>query len=76
MGAFAPSLLEWVGSSKAMVLRMLPYLPPGYVSGVAMRVWVGSEYPTLPLHGATCWLGIVFMFLTNVTGDIPACNER
>ena len=76
MGAFAPSLLEWVGSSKAMALRILPSLLPGYVSPVAMRDRVGSGYPSLPLHGATCWLGVSFMFLTNVLGYIFACNER
>ena len=76
MGAFAPSLLEWVGSSKAMALRILQSLPPGYVFPVAMRARVGSGHPPLPLHGATCWLGILFMSLASVTGDIPACNER
>ena len=75
MGAFAPSLLEWMGSSKAMALRILHSLPPGYVSPVATRARVGSGYPSLPLHGVTCWRGILFMSLANVTGDIPACNE-
>ena len=73
MGAFAPSLLEWVGSSKAMALRMAP---PGYLSPVAMRARVGSGYPALPLHGATCWLGIFFMFLTGVTGEYSICSVR
>ena len=59
-----------------MALRILPSLPPGYVSPVAMGAQVGSEYPTLPLHGATYWLGILCLFFTNVTGDIPACNKR
>ena len=67
MGAFAPSLLEWVGSSKAMALQTLPS-PPGYVPPVAMLARVGSEYPSLPLHGATCWLGILFMFLPATKG--------
>ena len=70
MGAFAPSLLEWVGSSKAMALRMAP---PGYLSPVAMRARVGSGYPPLPLHGAACWLGVLFMSLMNFAGEfLPA----
>ena len=76
MGAFAPSPLEWVGSSKAMALRILQSPPPGYVSPVATRARVGSGHPSLPLHGVTCWLGSLFMAMGNVTGDIPACNER
>ena len=75
MGAFAPSLLEWVGSSKAIALRILQSPPPGYLSPVAMCAQVGSEYPSLPFHGATCWLGVLFMFLMNFMEDIPACNE-
>ena len=59
-----------------MALLILQSLPPGYVSLVAMHARVGSEYPSLPLHGPTCWLGVLFMFLMNVMGDIPACNER
>ena len=58
-----------------MASRILQSLPPGYVSPVAMRARVGSEYPSLPLHGATCWLGVLFMYLMNVMGDVPACNE-
>ena len=76
MGPFAPSLLEWMGSSKAMALRILQSPPPGYVSPVAMCARVESQYPSLPLHGAICWLGVLFMLLMNVMGDIPACNER
>ena len=76
MGTFPWSLLEWVGSSKAMALRILPFLPPGYVSLVAMRARVGSEYPSLPLRGATCWLGMLFRFLMSFTGDISACREN
>ena len=76
MGAFAPSLLELVGSSKAMALRILQSPRPWYLSPVAMCVRVGSGYPPLPLHQAKCWLGILFMSFANVTGDIPACNER
>ena len=30
----------------------------------------------MPLHGAACWLGVLFMSLVNFTGDIPACNEK
>ena len=41
----------------------------------AMGARVGSGCCSLPLHGARCWLGILFMVLANVTGDIPACNE-
>ena len=41
-----------------------------------MRARVGSGYPPLPLHGAICWLVILFMSFANVTGDISACNER
>ena len=59
-----------------MALRILPSPPPGYVSPVAMCARVRSEYPSLPLHGAKCWLGVLFMFLMNVLGDIPAYNER
>ena len=58
-----------------MALRILP-CPPGHVPPVAMRAQVGSEYPSLPLHGATFWLGMLFMFLRSVTGDISACSER
>ena len=65
MGAFAPSLLEWVGSSKAMALRMAP---PGYLSPVAMRARVGSEYPVLPLHGAACWLGMFSLVVVEFHG--------
>ena len=76
MGAFAPSLLEWVGSSEAMALRTLPSEPLRYVPPFAMRARVGSGYPSLPLDGATYWLGILFMMLRSVKEDIPACNER
>ena len=71
LGAFALSLLDLVGSSKAMGVRSLPSPPPGYLSPVAMCARVGSEHPVLPLHGATCWLGIFFTFLVNVT-----CNMK
>ena len=30
----------------------------------------------MPLYGATCWLGVFFMFLANFMRDIPACNLR
>ena len=76
MDAFAPSVREWVGSSKAMALWILPCLPPGYLSPVAMRARVGSGYPPLPLHGAACWLGFLFMSLVHFSGDISACNQR
>ena len=76
MGALAPSLLEWVGSSNVMASQILQSPRPGYLSPVAMRARVGSGYPLLPLHGATSWLGILFMSLANVSGDIPVCNER
>ena len=59
-----------------MALRILQSPPPGYLSPVAMRARVGSGYPSLPLHEVTCWLGILFRSLANVTGDIPAYNER
>ena len=78
MGAFTPSLLEWLGSSKAMALQILPSLLRGYVlsvSPVGTRARLGSRYPSLQLHGVTCWLGILFMCLRNVNGDIPACNK-
>ena len=59
-----------------MALWILHSPPPGYLSPVAMRARVGSGYPPLPLHGAACWLGVLFMSLASVTGDISACNER
>ena len=76
IGAFAPALREWVGSSKAMALRILPSPPPGYLSPVAMRARVGWGYPVLPLHGATCLLGILSMSSLNFMKDISACNAR
>ena len=76
MGAFAPSLLEWVGSSKAMALRISPSLLPGSLSQVAMRAKVGSQYPSLPLHWAACGLVVLFRFLLNFTGDISVCSEK
>ena len=75
IGAFGPSLLEWVGSSKAVALRIMQSPPPGYLSPVAMRARVRSEYPVLPLHGDTFLLGMWFMFLVNITWDVPACSE-
>ena len=59
-----------------MALRILQSPAPGYLSPVAMRARDGSGYPPLPLHGATCWLCVSFISLANVTGDIPAFNER
>ena len=76
MDAFAPSLFEWVGSSKAMALRILPSPPPGYSFRVTPSAQVGSEYPSLPLHRATFWLGVLFRFLLNFTGDMSACSEK
>ena len=64
------------GVFKGKALRILQSSPPGYVSPVAMHARVGSGYLSLPLHGVTCWLGILFLSLANVTGDIPACDER
>ena len=50
-----------------------PSLPPGYLSLVAMRARVGSGYPPLPLHGAACWLGVLFMSWMNFAGEfLPA----
>ena len=50
-----------------------PSPPPGYLSPVAMRARVGSGYPPLPLHGAACWLGVLFMSLMNFAGEfLPA----
>ena len=38
-----------------------------------MRARVGIGYPPLPLHGAACWLGVLFMSLVNFTGEfLPA----
>ena len=59
-----------------MALRILPSQPHGYVSPVATRAQVGSQYPSLAQHGAACWLGIFFILLRSVTGDFLACNER
>ena len=73
-GCLCPSLLEWIGFLKAMALRILPSLPPGYLSPVAMRAPVVNEYVLLPLHGGTCWLGVFFMSFLNFTGPIAACN--
>ena len=58
------------------MLPILPCLPPGYLSSVAMRARVGSEYPLLPVHGVTCWPGVFFMSLVNVMGDVSPCNMR
>ena len=38
-----------------------------------MRARVGSGYPPLPLHGAACWLGVLFMSLMNFAEEfLPA----
>ena len=58
-----------------MALRILQSPLLGYVSLVAIRAQVGSGYPPLRLHGVTSWLGIFFVSLANVMGDISACNE-
>ena len=75
MGAFARSLLECVRSTKAMALRILQSLPPGYVSQVAIRARVGSGHPSLPLHGVTWWLGIFFHVLGECHGGY-SCLQR
>ena len=59
-----------------MALRILPSLPPGYLSPLAMRGLVPSKYPLLPLHGATCWLLVFCMFLVNFMCEMSACNVR
>ena len=43
---------------------------------VAIRARAGSEYPSLPLHRATCWLRFPFRFMLNFAGDISACSEK
>ena len=58
-----------------MALRILQFPPPKYLSPVTMSARLWSGYPPLPLHGATCWLGVLFMFLMNVMGDLPAWNK-
>ena len=55
--------------------------PRGRIVVYAMPtpVWIlhkQSEYPWLPLHGATCWLGVFLMLLMNFVGAISACNVR
>ena len=71
MGAFAPSLLEWVGFKSNGVADFAISAPRSL--GVPA---LGLSTLHLPLHGAICWLGILFMFLMNVTEDIPACKKR
>ena len=56
-------------------MRILPSLPPGYVPPVTMHARVGTGYPSLPLHEATCWLVILLMFLTNVNQGY-SCLQR
>ena len=73
--AFAPSFLEWVTPSKAMVLQILHSQLPGCLPRVRMRARAGSEYPWLPLPGATCWLGVFLMLLMNLVEALSACNE-
>ena len=63
-GAFALSFLDGVTSSKAMELRIVRSQLPGYLPPVSMRARAESEYPWLPLHGATCWLGVFHMLLS------------
>ena len=59
-----------------MALLILPSPLPGSLSRVARRAEVGSGYPPLPLHGAACWLLVLFMSLVHFMADISVCNER
>ena len=77
MGAFAPSLYEWVGSSKAE-------------SGVAdlgrLAAWVfvpgryacpGWEWvPSIAIAWGRMLAGCALHVLDEFRGGIPACNER
>ena len=72
---FCHSVSGW-GLKRLWRCGLGPSRLPGYLSPVAMRAPVGSEYPSVPLHGATCWLGVLLMFLLNFVGDISACNVR
>ena len=58
-----------------MPLQFFSSLPPWYLSPVAMCAPGRSEYPVFPLHGATCWLGVLIISLLNVMWDISACSE-
>ena len=72
MGAFAPSLLEWLGSSKAMALQILQSPPPGYVSPVAMRAQVWEWVPFI----AIAWDHMLAGYLIHVFDECQRQTER